>query len=135
MLMFLQRLGGPNEDSNMSADVHVVGSPESQSNMSQKSMELPSNNNESITMESHTPPLPTEKLDSPPPLKKRKSRFEDAPPNESDKKTIDRCKQEEKQTKKSNEWDMFAEADNIGDFNVRLPFFSPFVFLFLSLYF
>ncbi|XP_020297649.1 serine/threonine-protein kinase PRP4 homolog isoform X3 [Pseudomyrmex gracilis] len=117
MLVFLQRLSGPNEDSNMSTDIHVVESPESQSNVSQKSIEVSSNNNES-TMESHTPPLPTEKLDSPPPVKKRKSRFEDAPPNESDKKIIiERCKQEEKQIKKSNEWDMFAEADNIGDFN------------------
>lgn len=74
-------------------------------------------------MESHTPPLPTEKLESSPPAKKRKSRFEDAPPNDPDKtgniKTSERFKQEEKQTlKKSNEWDMFAEADNIGDFNV-----------------
>ncbi|XP_020297648.1 serine/threonine-protein kinase PRP4 homolog isoform X2 [Pseudomyrmex gracilis] len=113
----LKRLSGPNEDSNMSTDIHVVESPESQSNVSQKSIEVSSNNNES-TMESHTPPLPTEKLDSPPPVKKRKSRFEDAPPNESDKKIIiERCKQEEKQIKKSNEWDMFAEADNIGDFN------------------
>ncbi|XP_067210019.1 serine/threonine-protein kinase PRP4 homolog isoform X1 [Linepithema humile] len=117
----LKRLGGPNEDSNMSADINVPGSPESQSNISQKSIEAPSNNNESI-LESHTPPLPTEKLESPPPAKKRKSRFEDAPPNESDKtgniKMSERFKQEEKQTsKKSNEWDMFAEADNIGDFN------------------
>lgn len=118
----LQRLSGPNEDSNMSADINVVGSPESQSNISQKSVDIPSNNNESI-LESHTPPLPTEKLESPPPAKKRKSRFEDTPLNEPDKtgniKMSERFKQEEKQTsKKSNEWDMFAEADNIGDFNV-----------------
>lgn len=105
----------------MSAD--VVGSPESQSNISQRSIEIPSNNNESVP-ESHTPPLPTEKLESPQSsIKKRKSRFEDAPPNESDKtgniKASEKVKQEEKQTlKKSNEWDMFAEADNIGDFNV-----------------
>lgn len=117
----LKRLSGPYEDSNMSGDMNVPGSPESQSNISQKSIEAASNNNEDI-MESHTPPLPTEKFDSPPPAKKRKSRFEDAPPNESDKtgniKTSERFKQEEKQTlKKSNEWDMFAEADNIGDFN------------------
>ncbi|KAL6255459.1 hypothetical protein P5V15_013793 [Pogonomyrmex californicus] len=117
----LKRLSGPNEDSNMSADIHVVGSPESQSNISQKSMGIPSNNNESI-LESHTPPLPIEKLESPPPAKKRKSRFEDVPSNESNKtgniKISERFKQEEKQTsKKSNEWDMFAEADNIGDFN------------------
>ncbi|XP_032675999.1 serine/threonine-protein kinase PRP4 homolog [Odontomachus brunneus] len=118
----LKRLGGPNEDSNMSGDVNVAsGSPESQSNISQKSIEVPSNNNESVS-ESHTPPLPTEKLESPQSLIiKRKSRFEDAPPNESDKpanKTSERLKQEEKQnSKKSNEWDMFAEADNIGDFN------------------
>ncbi|XP_072763919.1 uncharacterized protein Prp4k [Anoplolepis gracilipes] len=117
----LKRLNGPNEDSNMSADVNVAASPESQSNISQKSIEIPSNNNESI-LESHTPPLPTEKLESPPPAKKRKSRFEDASPNESDKtgniKISEKFKQEEKQTsKKSNEWDMFAEADNIGDFN------------------
>lgn len=107
----------------MSGDMNVAtGSPESQSNISQKSVEVPSNNNESVS-ESHTPPLPTEKLESPQSLIiKRKSRFEDAPPNESDKaanKTSERLKQEEKQnSKKSNEWDMFAEADNIGDFNV-----------------
>ncbi|XP_025997102.1 serine/threonine-protein kinase PRP4 homolog isoform X2 [Solenopsis invicta] len=117
----LKRLSGPNEDSNMSADIIVAGSPESQSNVSQKSVEIPSNNNESV-LESHTPPLPTEKLESPPPAKKRKSRFEDALSNEPDKtgniKTSERFKQEEKQiSKKSNEWDMFAEADNIGDFN------------------
>lgn len=117
----LKRLSGPNEDSNMSADINVAGSPESQSNISQKSVEIPSNNNESV-LESHTPPLPTEKLESPPPAKKRKSRFEDTSVNESDKtgtiKASERFKQEEKQTsKKSNEWDMFAEADNIGDFN------------------
>lgn len=111
----------------MSADVNVAASPESQSNISQKSMEIPSNNNESI-LESHTPPLPTEKLDSPPPVKKRKSRFDDASPNESDKtgnaKISDKFKQEEKQTsKKANEWDMFAEADNIGDFNVCFLFY------------
>ncbi|XP_011067154.1 PREDICTED: serine/threonine-protein kinase PRP4 homolog [Acromyrmex echinatior] len=116
----LKRLSGPNEDSNMSADINV-GSPESQSNISQKSIDIPSNNNESV-LESHTPPLPTEKLESPPPAKKRKSRFEDTPLNEPDKtgniKMSERFKQEEKQTsKKSNEWDMFAEADNIGDFN------------------
>ncbi|XP_070162956.1 serine/threonine-protein kinase PRP4 homolog isoform X2 [Polyergus mexicanus] len=117
----LKRLSGPNEDSNISADVNIAASPESQSNISQKSIEIPSNNNESI-LESHTPPLPTEKLESSPPAKKRKSRFENASPNESDKtgniKTSEKFKQEEKQTsKKSNEWDMFAEADNIGDFN------------------
>lgn len=128
----LQRLSGPYEDSNMSADMNVPGSPESQSNISQKSIEAASNNNESI-LESHTPPLPTEKLDSPPPAKKRKSRFEDAPPNESDKtgniKTSERLKQEEKQTlKKSNEWDMFAEADNIGDFNVYIIFLLDLIY-------
>ncbi|EFN83274.1 serine/threonine-protein kinase PRP4 homolog [Harpegnathos saltator] len=118
----LKRLSGPNEDSNMSTDVNVVtGSPESQSNISQKSVEIPSNNNESV-LESHTPPLPTEKLESPQSsIIKRKSRFEDAPSNEPDKavnKTSERLKQEEKQnSRKSNEWDMFAEADNIGDFN------------------
>lgn len=117
----LKRLNGVNEDFNMSADINVAASPESQSNISQKSIEIPSNNNESI-LESHTPPLPTDKLESPPPAKKRKSRFEDALPNESDKigiiKISEKFKQEEKQTlKKSNEWDMFAEADNIGDFN------------------
>lgn len=109
----------------MSPDINIVaGSPENQSIISQKSIEIPSNNNESLS-ESHTPPLPTEKLESPQSsVKKRKSRFEDAPPDESDKtgnaKTSEKFKQEEKQTsKKSNEWDMFAEADNIGDFNVR----------------
>ncbi|KAG7191173.1 hypothetical protein KM043_013969 [Ampulex compressa] len=119
----LKRLGGPNEDSNMSGDINIVpGTPpsESQSNISQKSLEIPCNNNES-TSESHTPPLP-EKPKSPQPVKKRKSRFEDAPHEESDLqeelRQVDKSKQEEKQSiKKSNEWDMFAEADNIGDFN------------------
>ncbi|CAK9797387.1 Serine/threonine-protein kinase PRP4 homolog [Anthophora quadrimaculata] len=118
----LKRLGGPNEDSNMSADLNTVPATppsESQSNVSQKSIEIPSNNNES-TSESHTPPLP-EKPKSPQ-IKKRKSRFEDAPPEETDKnediKPLEKIKQEEKQNpKKANEWDMFAEADNIGDFN------------------
>ncbi|KAK2576956.1 hypothetical protein KPH14_005569 [Odynerus spinipes] len=119
----LKRLGGPNEDSNMSADITAItGTPpsESHSNTSQKSPEMPSNNNES-TSESHTPPLP-EKPKSPQPVKKRKSRFEDALPEESEKieniKNSEKVKQDEKQsTKKANEWDMFAEADNIGDFN------------------
>lgn len=110
----------------MSADINTVPATppsESQSNVSQKSIELPSNNNES-TSESHTPPLP-EKPKSPQLVKKRKSRFEDAPPEEADKaedvKPMEKIKQEEKQNaKKSNEWDMFAEADNIGDFNVRI---------------
>ncbi|KOC67439.1 Serine/threonine-protein kinase PRP4 like protein, partial [Habropoda laboriosa] len=118
----LKRLGGPNEDSNMSADINTVPATppsESQSNVSQKSIEIPSNNNES-TSESHTPPLP-EKPKSPQ-IKKRKSRFEDAPPEEADKnediKPTEKIKLEEKQNpKKANEWDMFAEADNIGDFN------------------
>lgn len=111
----------------MSADMNTVPATppsESQSNVSQKSIEIPSNNNES-TSESHTPPLP-EKPKSPQ-VKKRKSRFEDAPLEEVDKnedaKPMEKVKQEEKQNaKKSNEWDMFAEADNIGDFNVRLSF-------------
>lgn len=103
----------------------IISSPpsENHSNVSHKSMEIPSNNNESI-LESHTPPLPTEKLESvQPPVKKRKSRFEDTLTDESEKtsntKISERLKQEEKQiTKKANEWDMFAEVDNIGDFNV-----------------
>ncbi|XP_043261585.1 serine/threonine-protein kinase PRP4 homolog [Colletes gigas] len=119
----LKRLGGPNEDSNMSGDINTVPATppsESHSNVSQKSIEIPSNNNES-TSESHTPPLP-EKPKSPQPVKKRKSRFEDAPPEDIEKiddiKPTEKIKQEEKQNaKKSNEWDMFAEADNIGDFN------------------
>ncbi|XP_076169922.1 pre-mRNA processing factor 4 kinase isoform X1 [Ptiloglossa arizonensis] len=119
----LKRLGGPNEDSNMSTDINTVPATppsESQSNVSQKSIEIPSNNNESAS-ESHTPPLP-EKPKSPQPVKKRKSRFEDAPPEDIDKnediKPIEKIKQDEKQNaKKSNEWDMFAEADNVGDFN------------------
>ncbi|XP_015434433.1 PREDICTED: serine/threonine-protein kinase PRP4 homolog isoform X2 [Dufourea novaeangliae] len=119
----LKRLGGPNEDSNMSADINTVPATppsESQSNVSQKSLEVPSNNNES-TSESHTPPLP-EKPKSPQTVKKRKSRFDDVPPEDieknEDSKSTDKVKPEEKQNaKKSNEWDMFAEADNIGDFN------------------
>lgn len=112
----------------MSTDINTVPATppsESQSNVSQKSIEIPSNNNESAS-ESHTPPLP-EKPKSPQPVKKRKSRFEDAPPEDIDKnediKPIEKIKQDEKQNaKKSNEWDMFAEADNVGDFNVCLSF-------------
>lgn len=109
----------------MSADINTVPATppsESQSNVSQKSIEIPSNNNES-TSESHTPPLP-EKPKSPL-IKPRKSRFEDPPSEEADKiedtKPAEKVKQDDKQNaKKANEWDMFAEADNIGDFNVRL---------------
>ncbi|XP_024946486.1 serine/threonine-protein kinase PRP4 homolog isoform X3 [Cephus cinctus] len=120
----LKRLGGPNEDSNMSADLNAVThSPpsESQSNVSQKSVEIASNNNES-TSESHTPPLP-EKAKSPQPVKKRKSRFEDAPSTEESEKLedlriIEKPKLEDKQNpKKANEWDMFAEIDNPADFS------------------
>ena len=125
----------------MSADINIVPATppsESQSNISQKSIEIPSNNNES-TSESHTPPLP-EKPKSPQ-IKKRKSRFEDVLPEEIDKnediKPTEKIKQEEKQnSKKSNEWDMFAEADNIGDFNVcsLISFFFFFFFFFFLNY-
>lgn len=108
----------------MSADINTVPATppsESQSNVSQKSLEVPSNNNES-TSESHTPPLP-EKPKSPQTVKKRKSRFDDTPSEDTEKnddtKSMEKLKPEEKQNaKKSNEWDMFAEADNIGDFSV-----------------
>lgn len=119
----LKRLGGPNEDSNLSAEINIITrSPpsETQSNHSQKSTEITSNNNES-TSESHTPPLP-EKPKSPQLVKKRKSRFDEPVIEESEKrdetKITEKVKVEDKQsTKKPNEWDMFAEADNIGDFN------------------
>ena len=102
----------------------VVASP--------KSVQVISNNNESPA-ESHTPPLPETLKSSPQASKKRKSRFADAPPppveepqkideigNNADKtKTID----DKPTTKKPNEWDMFAEADNIGDFNVIISIF------------
>lgn len=123
----------------MSADINIVPATppsESQSNISQKSIEVPSNNNES-TSESHTPPLP-EKPKSPQ-IKKRKSRFEDVLPEEIDKnediKPTEKIKQEEKQnSKKSNEWDMFAEADNIGDFNV-CSLISFFFFFFIYFFY
>lgn len=88
---------------------------------SQKSVDIASNNNESNS-ESHTPPLP-EKPKSPQPVKKRKSRFNtvdgENKGEQEEVKPTEKIKSDEKQNpKKSNEWDMFAEADNIGDFNV-----------------
>lgn len=111
----LKRLGGPAEDSNLSADMSVIAvSPRTiNSNSSPKSVEVVLNNNESAS-ESHTPPLPDkEKFQQP--IKRRKSRFDQLPvaaeipeePKVNEKPCV----------KKSNEWDMFAEADNIGDFN------------------
>ncbi|XP_023289657.1 serine/threonine-protein kinase PRP4 homolog isoform X2 [Orussus abietinus] len=119
----LKRLGGPNEDSNMSADINAGGgSPHSgtHSNLSQKSVEITSNNNES-TSESHTPPLPEKPKSPEPTAKKRKSRFDDnavEKPEKREEKPEEKPKIEEKPcSKRANEWDMFAEADNIGDFN------------------
>lgn len=99
---------------------------------SHKSVDIVSNNNESNS-ESHTPPLP-EKPQSPQSAKKRKSRFnlleaenkekQQQQEEEEDAKMVEKTKSDEKQnTKKSNEWDMFAEADNIGDFSVCLLVF------------
>ncbi|XP_015125476.1 serine/threonine-protein kinase PRP4 homolog [Diachasma alloeum] len=119
----LKRLGGPPEDSNLSADMSITAtSPVTvQSNSSPKSVEVVTNNNES-TSESHTPPLPREK--SPQAVKRRKSRFDDAPENKENKKVEEKegeeknsGKEEKTNSKKANEWDMFAEADNIADFN------------------
>ncbi|XP_063986983.1 serine/threonine-protein kinase PRP4 homolog [Diachasmimorpha longicaudata] len=119
----LKRLGGPPDDSNLSADMSITAaSPVTvQSNSSPKSVEVVTNNNES-TSESHTPPLPREK--SPLTGKRRKSRFDDAPENKENKKLEEKeseekngGKEEKTVSKKANEWDMFAEADNIADFN------------------
>lgn len=124
-----QRLGGPNEDSNLSADLSVAaGSPRTDTRsiiVSPKSVEVVSNNNDSPS-ESHTPPLPETLKLSPQATKKRKSRFADAPPDHDLEKqeetgnNVDKTKtvDDKQTTKKANEWDMFAEADNIGDFNV-----------------
>ncbi|XP_011314174.1 serine/threonine-protein kinase PRP4 homolog [Fopius arisanus] len=117
----LKRLGGPAEDSNLSADMSITAaSPRTvQSNSSPKSVEVVMNNNES-TSESHTPPLPREK--SPQSIKRRKSRFDDPPEDKENKETFEEKeknngKDEKTISKKANEWDMFAEADNITDFN------------------
>ncbi|XP_051175544.1 serine/threonine-protein kinase PRP4 homolog [Leptopilina boulardi] len=113
----LKRLGGPNEDSNLSTDMNtttVTPRSEVQSNMSPKSVDVTSNNNGS-TSESHTPPLP-QKVKSPENVKKRKSRFESVENRQEE--SVAKTKTDDKQnSKKSNEWDMFAEVDNIGDFN------------------
>ncbi|XP_033221932.1 serine/threonine-protein kinase PRP4 homolog [Belonocnema kinseyi] len=113
----LKRLGGPNEDSNLSAEMNTATvSPRSevQSNISPKSVDVTSNNNGSAS-ESHTPPLP-QKSKSPETVKKRKSRFDNE--DEKQEEAAEKIKTDDKQnSKKSNEWDMFAEVDNIGDFN------------------
>lgn len=93
----------------------VTPRSEVQSNMSPKSVDVTSNNNGS-TSESHTPPLP-QKVKSPENVKKRKSRFESVENRQEE--SVAKTKTDDKQnSKKSNEWDMFAEVDNIGDFNV-----------------
>ncbi|XP_043286528.1 serine/threonine-protein kinase PRP4 homolog [Venturia canescens] len=125
----LKRLGGPNEDSNLSVDLSVaITTPRTDTRslvVSPKSVEVVSNNNESAS-ESHTPPIPEAVKSSPQATKKRKSRFADAPPasdgvNEKygELSSVDKSKlvDDKSTTKKANEWDMFAEADNIGDFN------------------
>ena len=115
-------MGGPNEDSNLSAEMNTTTvSPRSevQSNISPKSVDATCNNNGS-TSESHTPPLP-QKSKSPETVKKRKSRFDNEDVKQEE--AVEKIKTEDKQnTKKSNEWDMFAEVDNIGDFNVSFNF-------------
>ncbi|XP_043463151.1 serine/threonine-protein kinase PRP4 homolog isoform X1 [Leptopilina heterotoma] len=110
----LKRLGGPNEDSNLSTDMNtttVTPRSEVQSNISPKSVDVTSNNNGS-TSESHTPPLP-QKVKSPENIKKRKSKFDNVESRQEESAKID----DKQNSKKSNEWDMFAEVDNIGDFN------------------
>lgn len=91
---------------------------EVQSNTSPKSVDVTSNNNGS-TSESHTPPLP-QKVKSPENIKKRKSKFDIVEPRQEESAKID----DKQNSKKSNEWDMFAEVDNIGDFNVGFSLFS-----------
>lgn len=87
-------------------------SSERRSNDSSKSFDAMLNNNGTLS-ESHTPPLPN-KFTSPEQTKIVESAPEEAP------------KPEEKPAKKANEWDMFAEADNIGDYNVIAVFFLSF---------
>ncbi|XP_034938781.1 serine/threonine-protein kinase PRP4 homolog [Chelonus insularis] len=113
----LKRLGGPTEDSNMSVDMPVNSkSPRnnSQPNSVVKTEEVVNNNKEIV--ESHTPPLPDkEKVQLL--AKKRKSRFDELPSEKQEEPPVNEKKEEKVVVKKANEWDMFAEADNIGDFN------------------
>ncbi|KAJ8668712.1 hypothetical protein QAD02_010375 [Eretmocerus hayati] len=105
----LKRLGAPNEDSNFSIDLNARSPPsEWQSNTSSKSA-IQDNNNDSES-ESHTPPLPE---------RRRRSRGDEKSSKEKadDTKSGDKKIDEKQNPKKSNEWDMFAEIDHIGDFN------------------
>ncbi|KAK0181025.1 hypothetical protein PV327_003347 [Microctonus hyperodae] len=125
----LKRLGGPTDDSNLSVDMSVtdITSGDIRSNSSLKSVEVPMNNDDEAVSESHTPPLPDKsKVLQLSISKKRKSRFDILPINEkitaekaNEVKMNDKMEKKEEKpcVKKSNEWDMFAEADNIGDFN------------------
>ncbi|KAK0081619.1 hypothetical protein PV325_011863 [Microctonus aethiopoides] len=125
----LKRLGGPTDDSNLSVDMSVtdITSGDIRSNSSLKSVEVAMDNDDEAVSESHTPPLPDKsKVLQLSISKKRKSRFDILPMNEkitaekvNEVKINDKMekKEEKPSVKKSNEWDMFAEADNIGDFN------------------
>lgn len=132
----LKRLGGPTDDSNLSVDMSVtdITSGDIRSNSSLKSVEVAMDNDDEAVSESHTPPLPDKsKVLQLSISKKRKSRFDILPINEkitaekvNEVKINDKMekKEEKPSVKKSNEWDMFAEADNIGDFNVSFIFYT-----------
>ncbi|XP_057328015.1 serine/threonine-protein kinase PRP4 homolog isoform X2 [Microplitis mediator] len=117
----LKRLGGPTEDSNLSTDINVNVNPSNtlQSNSSSHFIEILNNNDSNL--ESHTPPLPDqEKLQLL--AKKRKSRFDEPPTTKKLLEKLEETKITEKNeekiiAKKSSEWDMFADIDNVGDFN------------------
>ncbi|KAH0534896.1 serine/threonine-protein kinase PRP4 homolog [Cotesia glomerata] len=116
----LKRLGGPTEDSNMSTDVIVNDNPVSTEQSSSSSKHVEAINNSDSNSESHTPPLPDQnKLQLL--AKKRKSRF-DEPPTKKKSENQEEVKTNEKNddkinVKKTSEWDMFADVDNVGDFN------------------
>ncbi|XP_023247781.1 serine/threonine-protein kinase PRP4 homolog [Copidosoma floridanum] len=107
----LKRLGAPNDDSNFSSDMNVTRSPPSEhqsstSNNNSTVNNINNNNNDSAS-ESHTPPLPH---------KRKYKGDEKLSPDKQDNKG-DKKLDEKLNSKKSNEWDMFAEVDNPGDFN------------------
>lgn len=91
-----------NDDSVCSVDAES----RRKSRVSSKDSDSSKGSEGSSSSESHTPPLPES-------FNKRK-KF-----SGSDKVDVSKGK-EEKAEKKSNEWDMFAEADNIGEFNVSI---------------
>lgn len=120
---FLQRLGGPNEDSNMSTDTNTAAAKSPDSNSSSvKSVEPDNDVNNGSASESHTPPLPRNssfgnRLTTP--TKTNKSDSQDEHEISSNDKN-----KNEPEKKKANEWDMFADVDTTGYFNVRLHIFS-----------